>query len=397
VLTSRSRQACNLGAFAVVLLAAAISSPILYKMILTGNPGDYGFHLDIAAKMQANPSILTPHFLYQLVTIFIRKLLHINDIYMSGFISAVALEMLMAFVLFRVILRKTACTIPTAIFLSISLMIVIPAAFLVFKDHHLYFGYIGVNVYHNPTITALKPFAILLFFLTADAIDTPNQNKYFTFYILINILSLIAKPSYAICLIPAVFCYVIYLLIQKKSFNHKWIIGGLFLPTILILIFQFYIAYASERLLNVTGEESKIIFAPLEVMRNFSPFLLPKFFMSFIFPFAVGVLYFKKVIRDKYLVISWTAFGFGSAYTYIMAESGRRLSHGNFLWSGQICLLILFVTTMLFLINEVHNKYDITLNRFDAKGFFCFLIYGVHVIFGGFYYFTEYTKRGLYW
>ena len=43
--------------------------------------------------------------------------------------------------------------------LAVALLLVTPVALLVFADGLRYMGYVGINVWHNPTMVLLKPLA----------------------------------------------------------------------------------------------------------------------------------------------------------------------------------------------------------------------------------------------
>jgi hypothetical protein len=70
-------------------------------------------------------------------------------------------------------------------------------------------------------------------------------------------------------------------------------------------------------------------------------------------------------------------------YAYFLAEGGPRLEHGNFFWGAQASLLILFITSLIFILRE-------RLIDFPADGslvlrkrtFVSLALYGMHLMSG---------------
>jgi ABC-type transport system involved in cytochrome bd biosynthesis fused ATPase/permease subunit len=52
------------------------------------------------------------------------------------------------------------------------------------------------------------------------------------------------------------------------------------------------------------------------------------------------------------MLLGWIAFIVGIAQNYMLAEGGDRLFHGNFRWSGQIALFLLFAITLRWMLRE---------------------------------------------
>ena len=49
--------------------------------------------------------------------------------------------------------------------------------------------------------------------------------------------------------------------------------------------------------------------------------------------------------RDTMLNLAWLTFGFATLQTYLLAEAGPRFNDGNFAWSSQISLFVLFTVS----------------------------------------------------
>lgn len=342
------RWACLL----TTLLAGLFFTPIIWRMAFSAY--DYVVHTDLAVKMLLNRSLPTPHFLLHAGIIALKQFLPIS------FQAASALVVLLAIAATAVLLFRmmTAAvqTIRVAAILTVCLMLVAPIPLFFPLDGKVYFGYIASNVYHNPTILFLKPFALLVFgfVFTRTAEVGSALWKTLTACILATIACGLAKPNFVIVMVPAlVVAFAIPALRRELAPKTKFIVCGILLPALILLAWQYGLTYSAEQIPGVYQGGSGIIWAPLLVMGNSSSWLPAKFFLSIAFPLSVGVGYFRQVLTRPRLLLAWLAFVIGAAYSYLLAESGPRMLQGNFAWSGQITLFILFVVSTEFLCEEI--------------------------------------------
>ena len=110
---------------------------------------------------------------------------------------------------------------------------------------------------------------------------------------------------------------------------------------------------------------------------------MPKFLFSLVFPLLVTIGFWKNAVKNVYIQMGWLIFSFGAMLTYFFAETGWRLYHGNFIWSGEISIFILFLCCILFLVEQWNCEDRPTLKWFIlASGF-------LHVYTGIAYYFSQ--------
>ena len=212
-------------------------------------------------------------------------------------------------------------------------------------DHQFYLGYIGIVTYHNPTIIFLRPFAILQFVFSMRYFESrPISKLEILGMAIISMLATFAKPSFAICLIPALGILALYKIFQKKQVDLSALLIGFAVPTALVLVIQFLITYRAD-------DSGGILFAPFAVMGYYSNLLLPKFLLSIVFPLLVTIVYRKQAWQDVRMILTWLIFIFGCVYTYFLAEGGSRFYDGNFTWSGEIALYVLFAVSTLFFLD----------------------------------------------
>jgi len=236
-------------------------------------------------------------------------------------------------------------------FWAVTLTFVAPIMILAAVDERLYFGYIGLANYHNPTIQLLRPFAVMLFILTLRVF---NHKKNPTWLIvcaaLLTIFTTLIKPNLTTCLIPALIVLTIIFAIKKEKMDWRLCIFGFILPAIMILSWQYSITYT-----DVMNTNKGIIFAPFIIDRNVSNYLLLKFFLSVFFPLIVLLVNNKILEHENALKLSWLTFFAGTAQVYLFAEGGSDFKAGNFRWGAQIGLLLLFIASARFIFQQHTN------------------------------------------
>lgn len=249
-------------------------------------------------------------------------------------------------------LSRLKSPLPINVLLILAVSIAAPVALLWPLDGLLYMGYVGITSYHNPTIILLKPFALLQFIyagycLTAEV--PVSKGKIFT-AALVSLLGTFVKPSLAICLLPALGLIVIIRWAKKKSVDWLGLILGIAIPTVLVLAWQFLSVYSAN-------ETDSIKISPFMLASYYSGFLGIKFVLSILFPLCLAIALPRQVFEDYRMLLAWSTFIFGAAYSYFLVEAGPRVLDGNFTWSAEISLFLLFVvSTLFFLENRVASK-----------------------------------------
>jgi len=361
----------------VLLVATILFIPIFHTEIYLGgsNETDYVNHTTWAQEFlqapQNVPNYIVAHSAWQWAVIIAHEIVE-RSWRSSALIVTLGSALLTVGILFW-LLRKKLMPLPAGA-LAIGLTVAAPLAFLYPLDHELYFGYIGINTYHNPTILLLKPFAILQLFYSTEALQGKSAGwKNILFTALVSAASAFAKPNYLICLLPGVGILALIRIWKKHAIDWKRLLIGIVLPSIAFLIWQFFLSYGSN-------EGSGIVLAPFSVMQSYSSYLPFKFILSIVFPLIVTAVYWKESINDIRIQLGWLGFGIGVMFTYLFAESGGRFYDGNFTWCGEITLFILFVCCILFLSEKkLHIKNRISGWLILSSGF-------LHIIFGYAYY-----------
>jgi len=339
----------------ILLLAAAtaaFSVPIYYRRIVFPVDTDYGSHIRFAEEWlrgQGFEPLTASHPLLQFILIG----MHLASrgrlgLYAALIIVQVAVQVATVLIFYFWLgasgrpgwdgLRG---------FAALSLTFVAPVMLLAPLDGLYYFGYIGMANYHNPTVHMLKPLALLSAMHAFRAVKGQDSSAWqMALAALWIILSAWVKPSYALSILPALALCAAIRWHLKQPVDLRMLVFGFFLPAALMLAAQWLIAYR----FGDPGES--IILAPFKMESSFSSYLLPKFLLSSAFPLFILYLARRSLLTDARLLVGWTGFFSGIAQLYLLAEGGERLLHGNFRWSAQIMLFLLFAITLRWLLRE---------------------------------------------
>jgi len=375
----------------VVILTGLIHGPVLYAMIRNGY--DYQVHMEIAVQTMLSGRILVPHFLLHL-GIIAGSLFAPGAVPRATFLVLLLAIMATGAIVARMIHREGQ-TPATTTLMTIALLLAAPVAILAPLDRHLYLGYISTNVFHNPTMLLLKPLALVSFILTVGALENRRAVSASTLAVfgLATIGCALTKPNFTICLLPAAVALIAIRMVLKQPVNLKLLLIGLIVPAVASLVIQFTVTYGENQLQGVYAGKSDIILAPLAVMRSYSSWLFPKLLLSLAFPAAVLATHARKALKDPGMQLCWLSFGAGAVYTYLFAEAGPRMFQGNFTWSAQITLFVLFVYSAAFLCRTTGHP-----ETGDRKTFFlCNALLLLHTLFGAVFYLSEFLHTERYW
>jgi len=392
----------------IILLVIAILLFVpmsYYKGIQVGESSDFDAHNRMVEFLINDHIIKVPHFLLHLLSAIAYFLTFKQSVTLSTIAIHAISYIILTYFTYVFICKQLDGKYGQKNYFYISILaicvvIASPIAFLAIFDEHLYFGYIALSTYHNPTIALLKPIAIVNFYLVTQIFSEENSNRNnITVIALTTVLAALAKPNYILCAIPALIMVYSYRIIRRRQINHIQFFAGLIIPAIIIISWQYYKSNTDAQLYS---SESKIIIAPFEVYKASSSMLFEKFILSVSFPLSICIFHWKEVKQDVYLKMAWLLFAFGTIHTYFLAESGKRMFHGNFAWSGQITLFILFFVSALFFVRQ-NAGYFIAGNCNDkaaaiSKGTtVCSVIFILHVLAGIFWYYCNFTGPRTLW
>lgn len=366
----------------VSLLTLALTLPIL---VVEAGRYDVQHHLQYAYKILQGGAVTVPHFLFHVAAVFAHQVLRLDwsnaaVLVQAGFCLGAAL---VAFHHLHVT-RRYGLVAATAA--SLALQVVNPITLGYLLDKRLYFGYLYSNTYHNPTILALKPFALGVLLLAVLLLGGAKERSWPWGLAAAGaaVLGCLGKPSLAIALLPALvmLCALRWALrLPVAARNALWII----VPTLLCLAWQYQFTFGATAPKGTVLTQGGIILEPLAVMGLFSQHLALKALLSVAFPLLLSVLFWPQLKERLAWQLAWLAFLCGSGYAYLLNESGTRANQGNFLWSAQITLFLLYFVCLAEFIGLARTG--------PKRWWACAVVLALHILCGLVFYATELTAR----
>ncbi len=352
-------------ALAVAVLSAAtifFFLPMFHN--LAQQYTDFGAHLEFVRSLLRTGSTDLPHFVFEI---------GVASIYRLGFTLEASSTILMVLamlatglVLFWIFRRETQPWV--AMGLSLCLLVVGPLSLVTLPSQELYLGYMTPNSYHNPTLILLKPTALGLMLVGLRSLDPGVVAPRWGLILagaLLSLLSCLTKPSFQICFLPGLGVLTALAILRREDVDLRLSVFGLALPSFAVLGWQYLISFDGKSAVE-------IIVAPLQVIRGLDQQILLKLMLSLSFPAVFSTIFFREASRDRLMQIAWATLAFGLSYGYLLAETGRRFQHGNFLWSGYIAVFVLYVACIPLLLRQE-----------DSPGRrLCWALFALHVVSG---------------
>lgn len=384
-------------AIAVILITIVIFAAVTYHWV---QRGDYPSHFAGALTLQHNPLIRTafdfklPSYpLYHLVFMSFwwlalaiyqpmapganfNEMLIASSI-LSGALANLTFHIVLGLALYFFLFNRFAKFVTPlkagmlSVVLTGALLVVTAINFVFTLDGSHYFGYIPLTPQHNPTVIAVKPFALLLCAICLYLLqaDDKIQPKWIAAAFVATILANIAKPTYAICLLPALAVYTIPIIVRREWRKLVMLLTGIMLPMLITLSVQYF---------NTFGEsDGNIIWSPFTSVKMYSTYIPVKILLSILFPAVVYLAFFRQARRHFTLNFSWLVFGISACYLYLFAEAGNRARDGNLGWSAMTCLFIVFYYTVLFLVEHWQGIWKVPRQRLTYL--LCWAVFVVHV------------------
>ena len=329
----------SLGAFAV---ATAIFTGAFSAILRVQTWSDMAQHIAYAERIQSVSDLTSPHFLFQLVL----KAVHAIGLSYNAAAAWVlgACYGGMAALIAREIRRRGSRLTTTHALLVVPAVLIASHVFLLTIDPPaLYHGYFAPIAYHNPTQQPNKLFTLWIYFIyCAQFLDRRRaEARPVALAGGLTVLSALAKPSFLIAFLPTAGLFALADLIRRRWRQVLMFAVGIALPATLVLLWQAIRTYGST---PGTG----VIFAPFAVF-DFAETLF-KLPASLLFPIVVAGVALRGGVRDPKFTFAWVFTAVAMCFTLLVGEAGPRLGEGNFAWTGQTAVFLIYVESLLLLI-----------------------------------------------
>ena len=361
----RGRTPAVMAAVACAALAGlAWGGPIMARMIADV---DFPFHIATAESFAATGRITMPHFLLQVLL-------------GSAVASGVAPAQQTALIFFQALYAVTAALVcwylvvgragraggargatgvgGAVVGVLLATLVLMSAPILPRGELELYLiGYFPPNVYHNPTMVLARPLLVLTLACAVAAMTRvgPVSVRELILLTVPVVLLGLAKPNYLGCLVPALGLAAIWKYVEapERTSAVSWLRVGAVSGTAVCTLAGMWVLYRALEL----GQGAGVTFAPLAVIGHYAEVdslsMLQSVAGSLAFPLGVTLLWPRAALADPGMRVAWGGTVVGLLISYLLAEAGDRLYDGNFLWTGQMAVFVLFVAAAAFLTQRV--------------------------------------------
>jgi hypothetical protein len=382
---------------------AAVTAALFGLVTWRSIEPDYPVHARWARELAETGVIRVPHPLFHVLTVTVHALLpaRLTDSVQRGLgaagedgswvLAALAVGtfsiVALALFLYRLLLEEapeghTPAGAWASAGWALALLLVAPITVLTWRRHQLYLGYIAPTVFHSPTVSLLKPLALAWFWTVAR--PGREAGRRWVAAALLAAAATLAKPSYTVAFLPALALWLAFArwlprAVEGGAARASLVVGGALL-----------VGQAWAR-----GAPGLLGMAPLEVMGYYSTrWQMPLFLLlSIAFPLGVAVACRPESWRNGPLMLAWLAFGIAAGYGYLLAEAQPHRGDGNWLWSGQVALFILFAESVLFLRSRGRDASPPT--RRWRQG--CAVVFALHLACGLVWYGAEVLHPHAWW
>lgn len=236
------------------------------------------------------------------------------------------------------------------------------------------------NTWHNSTLVALMPFAIITVYLGYKLLQKPHNTQIALLHFFTT-FSAFAKPSFLVAWIPVYFFVSFY---SVKDWKQRVISWGPLLLSGLVVVAQYILLYE----VPIEGQEnSGVNFSWLAVWSSSAGRTESGFYLSVLFscimPLSFYLLNPHFLKKDLHLLAIGMSF-LSFFYAAFLVEP-VRLTDGNFLWSAISSQYILYMVS----VSEVFKSTNTTniagnlshKQVIPAMLFLCQVLFGIMYLF----------------
>jgi len=257
----------------------------------------------------------------------------------------------------------------------------------------------GLNTWHNPTSYAVRPFAIMCFFLFVRIIRLSSRKKRtitafgFNRKFIVNclvfsiclFLSVYAKISWMQVFLPAAVIFTVIWWASSK-FSAKrlldcLVIGLCFIPAGLLCVYTYFCYFPERGGCGIQfGLQKNIPFLAMAAGIAFALFVL--------------VLRFRQLKHNYLYQMTWLAYLTSVFYRMFFIESGPRAQHGNLYWGIHYASIILLMVSLIEFIKYLFKADNLNTKKKQTIVFIGFILAATHLFSGLYYIFHIYTFSG---
>lgn len=227
-------------------------------------------------------------------------------------------------------------------------------AFLGFDYIYRCMGIYTPNPFWNATYLATRPFSILCFFQGICLLR--HYEKSFSWkegaaFGVSLLLTTMTKPSFTFVIVPVMGIIMSWRLIAERfgTLRNTIYLGLCFLPTGLVLIYQFFGIFTGE---NVQGEQTGIGILPGAVWHLYSKNIPLSIFMGLAFPLFMLLMNLRECRKNTLWRFAWQLLAAGLISFFFLYEKGFRMEHANFSWGYMHGMFFVYLMSVFMMVKN---------------------------------------------
>lgn len=221
------------------------------------------------------------------------------------------------------------------------LLLISGPLYIPWYNRNIYLGQGSPNVWHNPTLIMVKPFAVFITVMVLNVMKTPMKSyEKFLMWIkkgvglsMLILLSAVAKPAFIQIFFPAIFIWCIIKTVTSKG---RFLPNSLYLlacclPALFVFLLQFCLTFVMSNN-DASSGVATIGIKPFFAMKIWAPNVFFSPLLAVAFPVCVVLLTVlqRQKISDG-TKFCWLMYLCAFAEAALLYEPSRP-SHGNFGW-----------------------------------------------------------------
>lgn len=217
-----------------------------------------------------------------------------------------------------------------------------------------YAGALKSFAWHSPTQHQMLVFAVLSFTLFLRIYDRYLKEikpVHWAVLSFLLFLSAYAKPSFIMCLYPAVLIVFLGELIKKRQdcsrgyrLKRMILLGASTIPSMVYVSVLVFRSFFNNPETGIVLKEAAWSRLPLMIIFGLA------------FPLWILVFNRRKLWKDLPYRLVWIMFGVALAQVLTFQETGKRSGHGNFGWGLQCSVLFVFILSIQTYLSSCYDR-----------------------------------------
>lgn len=390
----RARKAltCLLGAL-LFYMSFYMTFHLVYELSASDLTVHFGIAKEITVKKALVALVTGDNLMWHILVKALRKA-GIGGVYCACMVSAGAITATYAIAcrLFgKAIEHLNRALIPVAAFV----MCLVGPLYMPWYNYRIYRGQDSPNPWHSPTQIMVKPFALLIFWMTIRIYQRCREGNWprkayesrgeAALYTILITLSVYAKPSFFQAIVPALGLLMIIDLIRSrgKSFLCDFKVAAAYIPGAILTVMKFVDSFFTEA-------ENGMEIAFLAVWSHNSTCIPLSILLLYGFPLFVMIVDRKRFFKQVDGQLSLSMIAVSGAMYALLAETGERRYHGNFSWAwGVTAFLVWSITLKEFL--HLMSSDELSQREYNIAAYGGWTLLGLHLMTGIVYFVTIVT------